>query len=456
MKRRTKLMLLLGILALLLGATLLVTMLEPGNEAREEEPKTVVFSVDPEAITELGWDYSEKVLFRAGEDGWVLDGDSTFPVETGYLDRMRSALSEITASKTIEGVENWDQYGLEVPVCTVTVTTDTTYTLSIGLETGISGERYFSNGDGKVYLVDASLLDTFSYGLYDVLKYETIPDMDAVTGLEVVSDAQAYTITRRENSGLTYSDDYVWFWGEKALDTERTEDLISTVTDLYWYACVNYNAADLSRYGLETPAARVTVTYQETSAAAETEQDAAFSLELGTGTDGGSYARIAGSRMVYSVDPSVLDTLLYTTDSELQPDEVLRMNWEELVSMDVILDGQTYSFVRSTKTVTGEDGTETEETVYTLNGEEMKAQTILDALDGISSTGYATGLTPERSEEIRFVFRRDRETFPEVELEFYKYDSTSCMTTLNGAATVFADREAVVALVEAVNALVLG
>ena len=79
----------------------------------------------------------------------------------------------------------------------------------------------------------------------------------------------------------------------------------------------------------------------------------------------------------------------------------------------------------------------------------------MNALDSIGSTGYAAGLSPERSEEIRFVIRRNHATFPEVELVFYTYNSTACLTTLNGAATVFADREYVVNLIEAVNSLVL-
>lgn len=468
MKRMKKLFGLLAVLALILGATLLVNLLNSREETAEEVEETVVFSVNPEEVQELGWDYSEKILFEAAEDGWVYAEDETFAVNSDYLDQMLDALAEITSSRTITDVEDWDQYGLEVPVCTITVTTDTTHTLSIGLETSIGGQRYFSNGDGNVYLVDANLISYFSYGRYDVLQYESIPSMDNVTSLEVVSDAQNYEITYQGGSGLAYSDSYVWFLEDKVLDTELTENLISRVTDLYWGECVDFHAEDLSVYGLEEPAATVTVNYVETVSVStgetdeegntvfETREDpASFTLGLGSVKDT-CYARIAGSGMVYTVDSSVLNTLLYTSYYELQPDEVIAMDWDTLESMEVTLDGETYEFVKEIKSVTDEEGNTTEETVYTLNGETVDVQGIFDALDAVSTAGYAAGLTPERSEEIRLLFRRDRETFPEVELVFYQYDSSSCMTVLNGSATVFADREAVIALVEEVNSLVLG
>lgn len=468
MKRMKKLLLLLAVLALILGATFAATKLDPEYEA-EEDTSAVIFTVDADSVTNLGWDYSEKISFTRSEDSWICDQDAAFPVDTDYLDTMLETLAEIRSSRTIENVEDWDQYGLEIPVCTVTVTTDTTTTLSIGLETSIGGERYFSIGDGNAYLVADSIINAFSYGLYDVLEYETIPNITGVTGMELTTDAQSYAITLQENSGLAYSDDYVWFMDGKVLDTDLTEDLITNVVDLMWGECVNYNAEDLSAYGLDTPKGIVTVNYTETvsvstgetdeegNAVFETRKDPmSFTLEIGSDSGNGHYARIAGSNMVYRINSTTANTLLYTTYYELQPDEVLLMDWEDVTSVDITLDGETYEIRKGTKEVTDEEGNTSEETVYTLNDAEVDFDDVLTALDGLSSTGYATGLTPERNEEIRFVIHREHETFPEVELAFYQYDSASCMTLLNGEATVFADREGVVALIEEVNSIVLG
>lgn len=469
MKRGKKLLALLLLLALILGAAYAATLLTPEAVEEEKTTYTTVFALDTEEVTQIGWDYSEPLSFTKEGDTWVYDADSAFPLDTAFLDTMLDSLKEIQSSKTIEAVEDWDQYTLEVPVCEVTVTAGgTTHTIKIGEETTLGGERYLSIGDGNAYLVDSSILDAFRYGLYDVLKMESIPDMRDVLGMTVVSGNGDYEIQRLENSGLAYSDEYVWFLGEKPLDTELTEKLLRYVTDMSWQECVNYNAEDLSKYGLDAPAAAITIRYLETVQAATNETDSdgntvyetreqekTYTLEIGSEAKEGYYVRIKDSRMVYLIPTNVAETLLYTTYSELLPDDVLLMDWDAVKTMEITLDGETYAIERSLETVTDDEGNETEKVVYRLDGQEVDAASIPEALDDLTSTGYATGLTPERGEEIRFVIKREHATFPEVELVIYQYNSTSCLVTLNGEATVFVARDAVVSLVEKVNALVL-
>ena len=246
MKNGKKLLLLLLVLAVLVGATAIVGTISKNAADQEDETQTV-FSLDPENVTNLGWDYSEKVSFTAGEDGWVCDQDAAFPVDETYLDKMLEALTDVESTKTIENPENLDQYGLEIPVCVITVEDGQSHTLSIGLETAVGGQRYFSNGDGNVYLVDKDIIENFQYGLYDVLKHQTLPEVTQLTGIKVELPEGGYEITRQENSGLAYSDDYVWFMDGKALDNDLTQTLLDMVTNLNLSECVDYNASDLSQ-----------------------------------------------------------------------------------------------------------------------------------------------------------------------------------------------------------------
>ena len=64
-------------------------------------------------------------------------------------------------------------------------------------------------------------------------------------------------------------------------------------------------------------------------------------------------------------------------------------------------------------------------------------------------------LTPTRGAEIGFVFRRDADTFRNMELTFYQYDSGSCLVSLNGEKRLFVGRDSVVAIVENVNTLLM-
>lgn len=200
--------------------------------------------------------------------------------------------------------------------------------------------------------------------------------------------------------------------------------------------------------------AKAAIVYEQT--VDEVPRQLTFSLELGARVDSQCYARIAGSDMVYLIDDSLLDALLYTTYAELQPDEVLRMDWETVESVTVTLDGESYLFERTVKEATDADGNTTQEAVYLLGGEEMDLEAVLDSITAMASTGYANGAAPERNAEIQFIFHRNIETFSQVVLTFYRYDSANCLVLRDGTPAVFVSREDVVDLVESVNALILG
>ena len=80
MKQGKKLMILLLVLAVLVGATAVVKLTDRETAAEEETAKTV-FSLNRDSVTALGWDYSEEISFTAGETGWVCDQDQAFPVD---------------------------------------------------------------------------------------------------------------------------------------------------------------------------------------------------------------------------------------------------------------------------------------------------------------------------------------------------------------------------------------
>lgn len=116
--------------------------------------------------------------------------------------------------------------------------------------------------------------------------------------------------------------------------------------------------------------------------------------------------------------------------------------------------GLPYTVTREVSTVTDEEGEESQEVAYLLDGAEVEFQDLLDDLNAMASTGSAVGLTPERSAQISFTFHRNTETFPQVELVFYQYDSSNCLVSLDGEVVLLATREDVEAIVEAAAALI--
>ena len=453
MKRQKNMFLLLFVLVLLIGAVFAVTALNKEEESETviQDLNDVVFSVDSNAVTALSWNYSEEVSFHRTESGWEYAEDAVFPLDESQLSSALNILNSITASKVIENVEDWDQYGLEVPVCSVTVTADATYTLSFGAEASVSGGQYFSIGDGNAYIIDTNHMEPFSHGLYDLLVMECIPAMDSVTALKIKNSSGTVNISREENSGKSYSDHYVWFQGDNALDTELTDALVTTLSSVSWNKCSNYQAKDLSVYGLDTPAATVTVNYTAEDGTAET-----FTLEIGNASGDDHFAKLADSAMVYLIDGAIGESLLNASRETLMPDDVLAMDWNALQTMEITLDGTVYEVVQESPAEIDAEGNVAQAASYTMNGAAADASGIVDALDVMVSTGYATDVLPERNEEIRILFHQEHSAYPEVELVFYQYSGEACLVTLNGESTVFVARAQVVDLVESVTQLVLG
>ena len=116
--------------------------------------------------------------------------------------------------------------------------------------------------------------------------------------------------------------------------------------------------------------------------------------------------------------------------------------------------GLPYTVTREVSTVTDEEGEESQEVTYLLDGAEVEFQDLLDDLNAMASTGSAVGLTPERAAQISFTFHRNTETFPQMELVFYQYDSSNCLVSLDGAVVLLATREDVEAIVETAAALI--
>lgn len=476
MTRGKKIFVLLLALVILTGVTLLVAHLVPDeDESTAEDTSYIIFSLDPDQVTQLSWTYEDSTvtLTKDENSNWSYPDDEAFPLDASYPDAMVQALKEVSATKTIESPENLADYGLEEAACAISVTAgDSTYELRIGDETGLGGQRYLSLGDGNVYLVDADLLEDFSLGLYDIVSMESIPSMTDLTSVSIETTSGTLTLDYLEDSGLAYSDQYTWFWNqdgeETPLDTDLAEDLVSTVTGLTWNACVDYQADEdsLGTYGLNIPAATITVEYTEhypggnqrnrqrtaTPSTKPRRPPPPCVLELGDYDGDTCYARISGSSMVYRVDGTVADTLLAAQGEDLLPQDVVLMDWSDVTSVEINLDGTTYSLEKTVQEETDEDGNTTETYVYQLDGQTVDITDALDSIQDLEVTGSDTDATPG-TEELSFTFYQDKENFPTVTLVFSQYDSSSCLVTLNGESRLLVSRTDLLDLVDTLQDL---
>ncbi len=463
MKRGKKLCLLLLVLVLVCCGVLVARNIQlDDTQDQVEEGNVTPLSVDPDSVTGFSWLWSgETDSFTRTQDGWFWTEDDAFPVNGDLLDNMLSEVCEFEATKTIVEPEDLDEYGFDEPEAVVTITADSVVEISFGDETAMGGERYVSIGDGNVYLVEDSLLDAFTCGLYGTVEMETIPAMGSAESLTIDTAADRHLeIVLDEDGDLAYSDTFIWFARDGKsyvpLDTGLVDTLLANMTGLSWLECVDYKGSGaVSDYGFDEPTT-VCVGYTATDEDGNTSEES-FTLELGSETDEGRYARVYGSGMVYIISASTGSKLIAATLDGLLPTQVLSMNWEEVTRFEATLDGETHVFESCTETVTDDDGNEEEDEYWTLDGErEDSAEDVLDSIDSLSSAGSGAGETSNLAQELGLVFYQKNAAWPKVEVSILRYDGENCLVLINGEASFLTPRSDVIDLTESINTLILG
>lgn len=368
MKRGKKLLLLTLVLVVVAGAALAALKFMPDEEVEETESISVL-TLDAESITGLTWSYGDESLsFVCDGSVWSYSEDADFPLDTSYMSAMTSAVSDISAEKVIEEASDLAEYGLDEPVCSITVTAEAETTIDIGDETSLDGLRYVSIGDGNVYLVSSDLLTNFSYGLYDLVAKETLPDMSELVSFSVERASGTLVIDYLEGSDLAYTDRYTYFAedgdGWLSLDSELAENFVSQITGLTWGDCVDYKAdlKTLGNYGLDSPAVTVTVNYIETTEVEtnETDEDGeTITVEMSYSEDDYDY--------LYTLDgedadfDDVLDQVEALPSSgsaegaSLELGELISLSFHAEGYEDVVLRIYSYDSGSCVATINGED-----------------------------------------------------------------------------------------------------
>lgn len=472
MPKAKKLYVLLGVLAVLTAAVFAVSR----YEEKKEDIRTsgeIVFTLAPDSVTAVSWmNESGSFAFTLEDGAWVYEADAAFPADTEKIETLLEPFISCSAAFVIDNVEDESVYGLDDPVCTITLTAeDETYTMRLGDFSQMDSQRYASIGDGKVYLLSHDPLDEFSAVLSDVIRHDTVPD---ITGAETIAfaGAEEYTI-RREESGKSICADDIYFAGEQPLDTSRVEAYLSSLSSLSLTEYVTYDATEeeLAAYGLDAPALTVSVEYGVSEDGEETET---FTLHLGQNAaelekaaesgeydDVTCYARVGDSGIIYEITGTCYDALLRAGVNDLRHAEIFTADFAEVTAMEITLDGETYSFALGVpeSIEDAEDGKGAgdgeDETVWLWNGEEIDATSIESALAAVKASEFTDDDTGD-TVELRLTLTLDNESFPELTLVFYRRGGESCLAAVNGESAALVPRSQVVSLAEAIRAITLG
>lgn len=498
MRKRTKLYVLLGVLVGVCAAAFGVSRYQEKQEDIKNSGETIL-EIPTDSVTALSWANETGTFSFTKGDGWTYDDDSAFPVSEEKINDLLSQFEGFEAAFVIDDVEDYSQYGLDDPVCTITITTDEqTYTVELGDFSTMDEQRYISIGDGKAYLVSHDPLDEYGAVLSDVIQGDEIPSFVTADQITFRGDEE-YTVTRDEDGESMDSND-VYFTDGKPLDTDNVDSLLSSLKSLALTTYVTYNATDedLASYYLDDPDQTIEVSYSgtietvesddtedtdgtssvssssETETAAEstvtTEETGTISISLSRNPEEyaayeeavsqdsdelpevSCYARVGDSPIIYQITQSEYNALTAVSYNTLRHQELFTADLSSITSVDVTLDGQTYTFAY---TAPEDADDEDAEGTWTYGDTEFDGSALESALTALNASSF-TVQEPDDEEEISLTIHLDNENLKTLDLTLYRYDGSSCIASVDGEPTALVSRSQTVDLIEAVNAVTLG
>lgn len=465
MKKAKKIYALLGVLLVICVATFVISRQEEEKE-KIKNSDAIILTIDSESVTALSWEYGETSLAFHKDEKWLYDEDEAFPVDEEKIADLLEQFAEFGVSFEIEEVEDYSQYGLDDPTCSIKITAgEQEYNILLGAYSTMDEERYVSIGDGKVYLVSHDPMDDYEIEIRDMIKHDEIPGLSDATKVQFAG-VQNYEILYEEESTNTYCADDVYFTENKPLDSSLVSDYLNTVDGVGLSEYVSYNVTEeeLADYGLDNPDLTITVDYpveteeeetvtetfvlylgrnqEELEAALETEdEDEIYSVT--------AYARVGDSQIVYEITSLEYKNLTENSYNELRHKEVLTASFEDIYQVDITLEGTDYTI----------SSTEEEEEIiwHYKEDEELDISSLKNAMTAIAASDAEsfTEEAPTEKEEISFTVYLNNENYPEITVQLYRYDGENCLAVVDGKTISKVPRSQVVDLIEEVNSIVL-
>ena len=479
MKRSKRIIILAAVLIVASAATFALTK----YEKKQEEIKNsddIILKIKGDSVTSVSWKNDDSELaFHKDDDKWIYDKDEAFPVSEDAINNMLSHFEEFGASFSIDNVDDYGQYGLDDPQCVLNISTEKKdYELKIGDYSKMDEQRYVDIGDGKVYLVSEDPVSFLETELSGVIANDTTPAFEKVKKI-VFSGKADYTINYKENSKKTYSDSDVYFTkigGEtQPVDSDKISTYLSTISSLSLTNYVTYNATDdeLKSYGLDDPEFSVKVDYTYTD---DDNNEISDSCVLHVGQNQEElakvkkakeskkdeevtvtkYVRIGDSKIIYQLDDFSYDVLAACTYDDLRHSQVIWADSDDITQIDVTLEGQKH-VIKSKENKDADKDSDSENDksrVWYYDDKKIDIADIKTALVSLKADSF-TDEKANQQEEISLTVHLDNENYKEVKIVFYRYNGKYCLAQVDGKSVSLVNRADVMALVEAVQAIVL-
>jgi hypothetical protein len=429
---------------------------------------------------------TEMTLVKEGEV-WKLETEPERPINQDKVSGLIGLIKDITAKRLVtEKTDNPADFGLAEPTGYLqgTLSDGTTVTLEIGTMVP-SKDGYYANvnEDDKVYLLATNYGSGFKYTITNITAVAEAPSITADTIYHIAIDNREgddFEIVKDKALGLGNIGSDVYPWHilkpyKEGYSAESTK--VSTVqenyTGLSYETCVDYNATDLSSYGLDNPYAILDLGYTEerTEKLSKPEKDTETGKEITEKTyqepkeykllignqdeNGNYYVMEAGTRVVYTMEEDTVNKMLTVDPFSVLNSFVNIPHINMVDQIDITADGKAYQIKIDHKKSTDEDGKETVENTVYFNGTQANAESFTELYQVLIGAKYDAEIKEEvntgAAPYLTIRYQLNDPTKSVIGASYLPYDQSFYLIDTNGEIKFFADKRRIDDIVKALE-----
>ncbi|MDO5539311.1 MAG: DUF4340 domain-containing protein [Eubacteriales bacterium] len=301
-------------------------MIKTNNEkaqlrASEESAGDTIVDISQTDVSSLTFNIGEDaVTFVTEEDGWYMESDEDFPVNSTEISSLLSYFGPLKAVRTLEDVNEISEFGLDAPanVFLLKNSEGNETTITIGDNNEGTGDDYVMKDDETdvIYTISSSLRNAVGDDIYDYAVSEEIPSFssDNIVGVIVKRDGDTYELQKGNEEWTVLGND-------TELDQDDMEMAVSNLGYLSYTGYADYHCTDEKTYGFDS-GKEITIIYEvivaNSAADGEDGTEDLSSVEQHTLTfrigdtdpEGNYYVQQEDSEEVHTLSDSVLDNFL--------------------------------------------------------------------------------------------------------------------------------------------------
>ena len=377
------------------------------------------------------------------------------------VETLLNDLLSFTAKRKLEAVDGLSEYGLEDPSNTIRLTDEsgTETEILVGSRNQSTGDYYVSLAEAPntVYVTASDLSSILPGSVMELAESEAYPAVSSsdIVEIQVKKEQGSYTLAYEEEEanwsvtgedGISYSAEY-----------QQVSSLASTLSGMVYSGLMDYNAEDLSVYGLDQPAAEIYIRYKEEIEEEEEEPETVeknFTLYVGNQDENGNYyVRMEGSGQVHRVSSESLSSALENNSVSYWSSEIGYISMNNLKRVEVSYGGEIRTIERHSEEQEQEDGSTETEVTYTSGGtllDEDKTEDFLNSASGISAQSKDPSLSASEAAEITITVETESETFT---VSYTPYDENFYLASDKEGRPGLVNKNSVSELIEAYQAV---